>query len=473
MIKQNQKYFNRFHVLLDAIVIYCSFCLSYAIRFKIEFLKPFLPETRYYRLLWQYQRMLIVIVPIYLLLYARFGLYKPKRFQHPFREVYNLVQANTLGLVCIFVYIFFLKVEHVPRSLLLIFYVVSMCLSLAVRILIRMILSKERARGRNLKHVIIVGESAASRAYIDRIQGNPQWGYYIHGIFADNVSEGFEYKGIRSIGKIHQLQGYLIEHSHSLDEVAIALSLREYHKLEAIVNICEKTGVHTKLIPDYYKFIPTNPVTEDLNGLPVINIRNVPLTNTFYRFIKRAMDIVGSLVCIIIFSPIMIVTAIAVKRSSPGPILFCQERIGLHNKPFKMYKFRSMDVQTAAKEKEGWTTQNDPRVTSVGKVIRKTSIDELPQLFNVLIGDMSLIGPRPERPQFVAKFKEEIPRYMIKHQVRPGMTGWAQVCGFRGDTSIAGRIECDIFYIENWSLGFDIKILFLTVFKGFVNKNAY
>ena len=471
MIKQNQKYFNRLHVVLDAIVIYCSFCLSYLIRFKVDFLKPFMPVTRYYRLLSQYQGMLLVIIPIYLILYERFGLYKPKRFQQPWNEIVSIFKANSCGMLFVFIYIFFMKIEHVPRSLLLIFYVVSMLLSLLVRIIIRIFLQTERSQGRNLKHVIIVGESAASRAYINRIKGNPQWGYYVHGIFADNVPEGFSYKDIPCIGKIHQLQGYLIE--NSLDEVAIALSLREYHKLEAIVNICEKCGVHTKLIPDYYKFIPTHPVTEDLNGLPVINIRNVPLTNTFNRVIKRLIDFFGALVCIVIFSPVMLVTAILVKRSSPGPILFVQERIGLHNKPFNMYKFRSMGVQSEDKEKQGWTTQNDPRVTPVGKVIRKTSIDELPQLFNVLKGDMSLIGPRPERPQFVEKFKEEIPRYMIKHQVRPGMTGWAQVCGFRGDTSILGRIEHDIFYIENWTLGFDIKILFLTVFKGFVNKNAY
>lgn len=240
-----------------------------------------------------------------------------------------------------------------------------------------------------------------------------------------------------------------------------------------MVAICEKSGVHTKFVPDYYKFISTNPVSGDLNGLPVINIRNVPLTNTVNKCIKRLVDIIGSIVCIILFSPIMAVVAVLVKKSSPGPIIFCQERVGLHNKPFKMYKFRSMGVQSASKEQKAWTVHNDPRVTPVGRIIRKTSLDELPQLFNVLKGDMSLIGPRPERPLFVEKFKEEIPRYMIKHQVRPGMTGWAQVCGFRGDTSIEGRIEHDIFYIENWTLSFDIKILFLTVFKGFVNKNAY
>ena len=185
------------------------------------------------------------------------------------------------------------------------------------------------------------------------------------------------------------------------------------------------------------------------------------------------MDLVGGMMALILFSPVMLVTAILIKATSPGPVIFCQERVGLHNKPFKMYKFRSMAVQSAAKEKSQWTTPGDPRVTPIGRFIRKTSIDELPQLFNVLKGDMSLVGPRPERPFFVEKFKEEIPRYMIKHQVRPGMTGWAQVNGYRGNTSIRKRIEYDLYYIENWTLSFDIKILFLTVFKGFVNKNAY
>ena len=258
-----------------------------------------------------------------------------------------------------------------------------------------------------------------------------------------------------------------------MDEVAITLNLNEYHKLEQIVAICEKSGVHTKFVPDYYNFISTNPYTEDLDGLPVINIRNVPLTNTVNRMIKRLIDIIGSIVALILFSPIMLVVAILVKKSSPGPIFFAQERIGLGNRPFKMYKFRSMGVQDPKKEAKEWTTKNDARVTPVGRIIRKTSLDELPQFWNVLKGDMSLIGPRPERPLFVEKFKEEIPRYMIKHQVRPGITGWAQVNGFRGDTSIRSRIEHDLYYIENWSLGLDIKILFLTFFKGFVNKNAY
>lgn len=208
-------------------------------------------------------------------------------------------------------------------------------------------------------------------------------------------------------------------------------------------------------------------------GLPVINIRYVPLTNTGNIMVKRAMDIVGSLIGIVVTSPVMLLTAALVKLTSPGPAIFKQERVGRHNKSFYIYKFRSMEQQPPGEEKKAWTIKNDPRVTGVGKFLRKTSLDELPQLFNILKGDMSLVGPRPERPLFVEKFKEEIPRYMVKHQVRPGLTGWAQVNGLRGNTSIRKRIEYDIYYIENWSLGFDIKIILMTFFTGFINKNAY
>ena len=273
------------------------------------------------------------------------------------------------------------------------------------------------------------------------------------------------------LGKIQDLQSIL--DMNVLDEIAITLSIDQFSNLGAIVAVCEKSGVHTKFIPDYNNIIPTRPYMEDLLGLPVIHIRHVPLTNGLNKFMKRTVDIFGAIVAIILFSPVMLVTAILVKVTSPGPVIFCQERVGLHNRPFKMYKFRSMEVQAPSDEKSKWTTPHDPRVTPVGRFIRKTSIDEMPQFFNVLKGDMSLVGPRPERPFFVEKFKEEIPRYMVKHQVRPGLTGWAQVNGYRGDTSITKRIECDLYYIENWTLGLDFKILFLTIFKGFINKNAY
>jgi Undecaprenyl-phosphate glucose phosphotransferase len=342
---------------------------------------------------------------------------------------------------------------------------------IAFRLILTKFLSEFRKRGFNKKHVLIVGYSRAAEGYLDRLAANPQWGYHVFGILDDSMEVGTMYKRVKVIGTTDELERILTE--NELDEIAVTLSINEYAKLEYIVGICEKSGAHTKFVPDYHNIIPTIPVMEDMNGLPVINIRNVPLNNYVNRLLKRLVDVVGSIVAILVFSIPMLIVAITIKVTSPGPIIFSQVRVGLHNRQFKMYKFRSMVVQTEKSEKKAWTTSNDTRVTRIGKFIRKTSIDELPQLFNILMGNMSMVGPRPERPYFVEKFKEEVPRYMIKHQVRPGLTGWAQINGYRGDTSIRKRIEHDLYYIENWSIGLDFKILFLTIFKGFINKNAY
>ena len=339
------------------------------------------------------------------------------------------------------------------------------------RQILRNLLQYFRRKGYNLKHILLVGYSRAAEEYITRIKANPQWGYVVRGILDDRIPRGTLYKGIKVLGAIDNLTYILPE--NRLDEIAITLALQDYGRLEEIVDLCEKSGVHTKFIPDYNSLIPSRPYTEDLMGLPVINIRYVPLSNTLNWIVKRMVDIVGSAAGLVLVSPIMLLTALAVKLSSPGPVIFKQERIGLHNKPFWMYKFRTMEIQKESAEQRAWTVRDDPRVTKIGKFLRRTSLDEFPQLYNILRGDMSLVGPRPERPLFVEKFREEIPRYMIKHQVRPGLTGWAQINGYRGDTSIRKRIDYDIFYIENWTMGLDVKILFLTIFKGFINKNAY
>ncbi|SHK24317.1 undecaprenyl-phosphate glucose phosphotransferase [Tepidibacter formicigenes] len=467
MIKENQKYLNRLLVLLDAVSIIISFLIAWYIRFQSGLIKVDSGHLSFE----QYIIPVLLIIPIYLVIYSFFNLYAPRRLKSVYEEFLNILTANILGIFILATILFLIKQIHYSRYLLLIFTVNIICITIIERGFIRLFLRNIRKKGYNLKHSLIVGYSNLTIEFLKRVEKNKHWGYNVAGILDDNKKLGYKVKNVNIIGKIYDLERYL--QGHYIDEVIITLDIKEYEKLKWVIGICEKMGVRTQIIPDYYKYIPARPYVEEIEGLPIINIRHVPLDNIVNKFIKRLLDIIASVVAIILFSPIMIFTAITIKLTSPGPILFKQERVGLNRKNFNMYKFRSMHVQKKEEEKVQWTTKDDPRKTKFGSFIRKTSIDELPQLFNVLKGDMSLIGPRPERPYFVEKFKEEIPKYMIKHQVRPGITGWAQVSGWRGDTSIAKRIEYDLYYIENWSIWFDIKILWLTVFKGFVNKNAY
>lgn len=467
MIKNNQRQLNQLQVILDALITAVSYVLAWYLRIHSGLMPlegAVLPPRTYLY-------PLVFIVPGYLILYYFSKLYTQKRLRGKRFELSGVVQANIIGVLLFILVLYLIGEVDFSRQMLFIFFCINTVLECLFRYLVRVILDHFRKKGYNQKHILLVGYSNAAEAFIDRVAANPQWGYIIRGILDDDLESGTMYNGVKVIGRIDNLLVILPE--NRLDEIAITLSIDHYEKLGNIVAMCEKSGVHTKFIPDYNNIISSNPYTEDLFGLPVINIRYVPLQEWFNRFCKRALDIVGSLGALLLFSPIMLITVLLIKITSPGPIIFSQERVGRHNRNFKMYKFRSMQVQKESAEKKCWTTQNDPRVTGIGKFIRATSIDELPQLINVLKGDMSLVGPRPERPYFVDKFKEEIPRYMIKHQVRPGMTGWAQVNGFRGNTSIRHRIDFDLYYIEHWTFGFDIKILFLTIFKGFINKNAY
>lgn len=454
-------------MFLDGLIIIISYAAAWYLKFRTDLFSNegnALSRRTYFG-------ALIIIVPLYLIIYTAFSLYTSKR-THSIRYIMNnILKANVIGLLVYLTMLYVARQQHFSRTMMFIFFGLNIFNEMLLRILIRKGLVFIRKKGFNIKRVLLVGYSRAAEGYIDRVKSNPQWGYQIAGILDDNVEKNTEYKGVRVLGRIDSLLSILPQ--NSLDEIAITLGLSEYAKFESIVNLCEKSGVHTQFIPDYNRIIPTKPYTEDLQGLPVINIRYVPLNNTINAAIKRMVDIAGSAAGIIVLSPLMILISIAVRCSSKGPLIFKQERVGLHNKTFMMYKFRTMEVQPEESEKKEWTKRNDPRVTSIGKLLRCTSLDELPQLFNIFAGNMSLVGPRPERPFFVEKFKEEIPRYMIKHQVRPGLTGWAQINGYRGDTSINKRIEFDLYYIENWTMWLDFKIMFLTIFKGFINKNAY
>ena len=465
MIKENQKLLNRTIVLLDIITIFLAFLLSWYIRihsglieveggvlsFK-EFLIP-----------------VLVMIPVYLIIYNFKRLYNAERMVFLSKELGNIIVANVLGILIFTGLLFVTKQIDYSRTFLAIFFLLCTFFTAAERAGIRVIMRRIRKKGYNTKYTVFVGYSDGTEKFNKLIEENVHWGYKVLGMFEDYKINN---DNIPYLGTINDLEKYLSE-NRAVDEIIITLEIKDYDKLKGIISVCEKLGVRAQIIPSYYKYLPAKPYVEEIGGIPLINMRYIPLDNILNKTIKRAVDIVGSLVAIILFSPIMLIVAILIKLTSKGPVIFKQERIGLNKKPFIMYKFRSMKIQDPEEEKKDWTTKNDTRKTKIGTFIRKTSIDELPQFFNVLKGDMSLIGPRPERPFYVEKFMNEIPKYMVKHQVRPGITGWAQVNGWRGDTSIEKRIECDIYYIENWSFSFDIKIVFLTIFKGFVNKNAY
>ena len=469
-MKSQNEQLNRIFFPLDTIIIIVSYVLSwlFVIYFRDNVTIGVLPSNVYFA-------ALVIIVPIYLILYTVFGLYRVNRTFGSFTEFTRILETNILGLLIINTILFVGSknpyFSNFSRVMIFTFGIINGVIEVTARNLVRIILKLFRKKGFNQKHILLVGYSDAAFKFIDKVNKNPGWGYHVFGMLDDNHKIDTDYRNIKVIDRISNLKT-LIE-NNDFDEIVITLSLSEYDKLREVVSVCEKTGIHTKFIPDYGTIIPTKPLTEDFDGMPVINIRAVPLQNLFNRFVKRTIDILGSIFGIILFSVVFIVLAIIIKLTSKGPIIFKQERVGLHNKLFTMYKFRSMVEQTDEEEKKGWTVKDDPRTTKIGAFIRKISFDELPQFFNVLVGDMSLVGPRPERKQFVDEFKETIPRYMVKHQVRPGMTGWAQINGLRGNTDIEKRIQYDIWYIENWTLGLDIKILIMTLFTGFVNKNAY
>ena len=365
MIKDNQKRLNRMHVLLDILVT----VVAYALAWFIVISGKVLPLDEGVLKPQVYFMALIFIVPIYLILYASFHLYVPKRIQGRRSELANICKANVIGLMLFTFVLFGLRrfVSHLSyfsTKMILAFFAANIILLEAERISIRIFLRSLRTNGYNQKHVLLIGYSRAAEGFIDRVSVNPEWGYHVQGILDDHRPAGFAYKKVQVLGPTNHLEDFLA--SNTLDEIAITLSIKEYSNLEQIVAACEKSGVHTKFIPDYNNIIPTIPYMEDLQGLPVIHIRHVPLTGVFNATMKRIVDLAGALFGLIVFSPLMLVTALLIKITSPGPVLFSQERIGLHNRPFKMYKFRSMEVQDPGRERSQWTTPHDPRVTPVG-----------------------------------------------------------------------------------------------------------
>ena len=455
IIRENQKLLNRFNVLTDAAAIIVSMVIAHTIRFLVFTGEPGHVELIYY------VQSIFIIMPLFLLLYSGLGLYESFRTKPLYQELGLIVSANAAGTAILILAYFVLKQVDISRWVLVFFFFVCSLLIGGKRALLREFLKRARRKGMNQKHILLLGSGRLAKEYISTVSRNRIFGYTIDGYLADST-------GVHSIprlGAFGDLDAIL--EKRNPDEIVAALELEDYHHMGAIIQASEKNGTKLSVVPFYSKYMPARPYIDDLDGLPLINIRRIPLDNLLNALLKRLMDIAGSLVLLVLSAPVMLFAAIGTKLSSPGPVIFKQERVGKDKKLFTMYKFRSMRLNDDA---NAWSTNSDPRKTRFGSFLRKYSIDEFPQFFNVLKGDMSLVGPGPELPYFVHKFREEVPLYMVKHQVRPGITGWAQVCGYRGDTSIKARIEHDIYYIENWSLFLDVKILPQTLFKGFRNN---
>lgn len=319
------------------------------------------------------------------------------------------------------------------------------------------------------KNVLVVGGDRIAERVINKIMSSSHLGYKLYGVLADYYHESLP-KGIY-LGKLDRFCE--IVRSKLIDEVIIALPLRKEIQLIDIVHKCEYEGIRFRIVPDFYRMVKNRMVVEELDDIPIIAVHTEPLNQIGNRIQKRLIDVVFSATALILLAPVFMALAIIIKWTDKGPVFFSQMRVGANNKEFKIYKFRSMRMQSKSDSDTVWTSCDDNRVTKIGKFMRKTNLDELPQFWNVLKGEMSLVGPRPEREYFVEQFKEKIPDYKVRHLVKSGITGWAQVNGFRGDTSISERVKYDLQYIQYWSLWFDIKILFLTLFNTKTYANAY
>lgn len=467
MIRENQKTLNLILVLIDALMISVSLVCAIWLRFKTTLFGPLGGHLGYQSYL---IFLLLAVIPTYLILYFALGLYKPRRtYKNIFSEATQIIKVNILAFFVLVSILFIINQPDFSRIMLFLLAVIATFFGIIERFIIRSILRRIRINNRNLKHILIVGDNDLAYTFARKIRTNPYLGFVVSGILGRSEHIGMEIEGTQVIGSFKDLDDILEQ--NKFDRVVLAIPLMYYYRINELVESCEKYGIKAEIIPDYIRYFPAQPSVDMIEDIPIINIRYVPLDDNFNKFLKYLSDYVISIIAIVITSPIMIITAIAIKLTSRGPIIFKQERIGHNGKPFMMYKFRSMKVQDPSEEKSEWTTKDDPRKTRVGNFIRKTSIDELPQFFNVLKGEMSVVGPRPERPYFVNQFKESVPKYMVKHQVRPGLTGWAQIHGCRGDTSIKTRIEYDIEYVENWHMGLDLGIMIKTVLKK--NPNAY
>ena len=462
MIKQNQGKLNAVHVTMDILISMSSCPLSYLIyRFMStnDLVYPYITNTTQWLV-----PMLVSLGQIFF--NYLFDLYRSYRSERFLAEFSNVLKSNLCFCILMILLALFTGTMPAFQALIICYYFVNLFISTIYRLFLRKFLKYMRSKGYNKKYIAIIGVNNCTENFIEKIQTSHDLGFELSGYFATAPDTKLK---IAYLGNYKKISHFF--KTSPPDEAVIMLSDQLQPSLDHLIAICENWGIKFSILPNMFASFSSRIYISDFDGMPLLSMRKVPLESGFNRFLKRAVDIVGAVFLIIFFSPVMLVTAIAIKATSKGGVIFKQERVGLSNKPFVMYKFRSMRVETESDI--SMTARNDERCTKVGLFIRKYSIDELPQFFNVLKGDMSLVGPRPEIPYYVEQFRKSVPLYMVKHYVKPGITGWAQVNDLRGgDTSIEDRIKHDIYYIENWSIGFDIKILFKTLSKAVSSKNA-
>lgn len=451
-----------FLLIGDIVSIAISLTISYYIRAVLPSSKGIFPFRNYLE-------TLPLFIFLHLLIASSIGLYKVKFKRTLSEETLNLFVSSLLTAICVVAIISYFgtymngeRYFEISRLFLLIYIFISILFMLGVRKIAYLWLEKFYFPYNQI-NTIVCGYNELGKLVAEKIKELKKFGMNFCGFLDDGAS------GDEVIGRIDELKKIIGE--KKINEIFIALPLKESSKIKEIIEISNDFLVDTRLVIDLLHEIPFSSRIEDFEGIPVLNVMEIPLRG-WGVVLKRCMDIGISLIGLILLLPFFPFIAILIKATSPGRVFYVQERFGMDGKIFKLYKFRTM-IENAEKDTGPvWASDNDPRVTPVGKFLRKFSIDELPQLINVLKGDMSLVGPRPERPYFVESFKNKIPRYMLRHKVKSGITGWAQVHGLRGNTPLEERIKYDLYYIENWSIFLDIKIIWMTLWKGFIDKRA-
>jgi exopolysaccharide biosynthesis polyprenyl glycosylphosphotransferase len=454
-------------VVLDAFMVSLAFLFAYRLRMVIPWPGPLeaeIPLVRYLGLM----AVQVSAVVITLFLYRQYYLPRALSRVDQLYAVSAGVSVGTVVAVAVSAFTFKNSIFEVdyPRVMIIYAWLLSIFLIMIGRVIHQFVRDYLRDKGMGKDRLLIVGTGEVARIILQRILWSPQLGYELIGL-VNGSDEEEEILSIPVLGTPRDLPGLIDE--HRIDEVIIAIPEKGHREVVEVISYCERGRVSIKVFPDFFQFVASEASIDDLGGLPLLSIRDFAMRGYLLVF-KRLMDVIGALVGLVFFSPLMLLAAIAIKLESPGPVFFVQERMGLDGKPFLMIKFRSMR-QDAEKDGPGWTQENDPRRTRLGTILRRIELDELPQFINVLLGEMSLVGPRPEQPYYVNQFRESVPHYMERHREKAGMTGWAQVNGLRGDTSIVERTKFDVWYTENWSLLLDIKILLRTLWQTVATRD--